>query len=84
MQHLLRLRTCDAIIKFDNLLLVKLIKFMLFIPCIFLSLISHPTNTLNIIKFMTVRMEQLEFHWKDFHEILYLKIFFENMSMNSS
>ena len=75
MQLLLRLRTCDTIIKFDNLLLVKLIKFMLFIPCIFLSLIRHPTNTLSIMKFMTVRMEELEFHWQDFHEILYLKFF---------
>jgi len=75
MQLLLRLRTCDTIIKFDTLLLVELIKFMLFIPSIFLSLILYPTNTLNIIKFMTVRMEQLEFNWKDFHEILHLKIF---------
>jgi len=27
------------------------------------------------MKFMTVRMEELEFHWQDFHEILYLKFF---------
>jgi len=28
----------------------------------------------------SVRMEQLGSHWKDFHEIWYLSIFFENLS----
>jgi hypothetical protein len=84
MQPLLRLRTYENIIKFDTLLLVKIIKFMLFIPCLFLTLIHQPTNTLNKIKFMTVRMEQRGFQWNYIHEILYLKIFFENLSRNSS
>jgi len=84
MQPLLRLRTCENVIKFDTLLLVKIIKFRLFIPCLFLPLIHQPTNTLNKIKFMIVRMEQLGFQWNSIHEILYLIFFFENLSRNSS